>query len=78
MAATVARNVPAGRTEAVNVISAGLLRPGEPATDEAVKVMGRRGLNLSTHRSRRVGEASFRHQTLLSAWPGSTPVRWSM
>jgi protein-tyrosine phosphatase len=57
MAATVARNVLAGRTEAVNVISAGLLRPGEPATDEAVNVMGRRGLDLSTHRSRRVGDA---------------------
>lgn len=57
MAATVARNVLAGRTEAVDVISAGLLRPGEPATDEAVNVMGRRGLDLSTHRSRRVGDA---------------------
>jgi protein-tyrosine phosphatase len=57
MAATVARNVLAGRAEAVKVISAGLLRPGEPATDEAVNVMGRRGLDLSTHRSRRVGDA---------------------
>jgi protein-tyrosine phosphatase len=57
MAAMVARNLLAGRAEAVNVISAGLLRPGEPATDEAVKVMGRRGLDLSTHRSRRIGDA---------------------
>ena len=57
MAATVARKVLAGRAKAVNVISAGLLRPGEPATDEAVKVMWRRGLDLSTHRSRRVGDA---------------------
>jgi protein-tyrosine phosphatase len=57
MAATVARNVLAGKAEAVDVISAGLLRPGQPATDEAVKVMGRRGLDLSTHRSRRVGDA---------------------
>jgi protein-tyrosine phosphatase len=57
MAATVARNVLAGRAEAVDVISAGLLRPGEPATDEAVRVMERRGLDLRAHRSRRVGDA---------------------
>jgi protein-tyrosine phosphatase len=57
MAATLARNLLAGRAEAVNVISAGLLRAGEPATDEAVKVMGRRGLDLRTHRSRRVDDA---------------------
>jgi protein-tyrosine phosphatase len=57
MAAAVARNVLAGRTEAVNVLSAGLLRTGEPATDEAVTVMRRRGLYLSGHRSRRVGDA---------------------
>jgi low molecular weight protein-tyrosine phosphatase len=57
MAAAVARNVLAGRTENVNVVSAGLLRTGEPATDEAVTVMRRRGLDLSGHRSRRVGDA---------------------
>jgi len=57
MAATVARNILAGRAEEVTVISAGLLRSGEPATDEAVKVMRRRGLDLSTHRSRRVDDA---------------------
>jgi protein-tyrosine phosphatase len=56
MAAAVARNVLAGRTEAVNVVSAGLLRAGEPATDETVTVMRRRGLDLSGHRSRRVGD----------------------
>jgi protein-tyrosine phosphatase len=57
MAAAVARKVLAGRTENVNVVSAGLLRTGEPATDEAVTVMRRRGLDLSGHRSRRVGVA---------------------
>ncbi len=57
MAAALARNVLAGRAEAVDVISAGLLRGGEPATDEVVHLMKRRGLDLSTHRSRRVGDA---------------------
>jgi protein-tyrosine phosphatase len=57
MAAIVARSVLAGRTEAVNVVSAGLQRGGEPATDETVTVMRRRGLDLSGHRSHRVGDA---------------------
>jgi protein-tyrosine phosphatase len=57
MAAAIACSVLSGRTEAVNVVSAGLLRSGEPATDEAVTVMRRRGLDLSGHRSRRVGDA---------------------
>src|SRR6267378_8414851 len=55
MAAALARNVLAGRAEAVHVMSAGLLHVGEPATAEVVHLMKRRGLDLSTHRSRRVG-----------------------
>ena len=57
MAAALARNVLAGRAEAVDVRSAGLLQGGEPATAEAVERMKRRGLDLSTHRSRRLGDA---------------------
>ncbi len=57
MAAALARNVLAGRAEAVDVVSAGLLRGGEPATDEVVHLMKRRGLDLSAHRSRRVDDA---------------------
>lgn len=52
MAATLARNVLAGRAEAVDVLSAGLLQGGQPANGEAVKPMKRRGLDLITHRSR--------------------------
>jgi len=57
MAAALARNVLAERAEAVDVLSAGLLQGGEPATGEAVELMKRRGLDLSTHRSRRLGDA---------------------
>jgi protein-tyrosine phosphatase len=57
MAAALARNVLAGRAEAVDVVSAGLLHGGEPATDEVVHLMKRRGLDLTTHRSRRLGGA---------------------
>lgn len=56
MAAAFARNVLAGSAEAVDVASAGLLRGGEPATDQVVHLMKRRGLDLSTHRSRRVDD----------------------
>ena len=57
MAAALARNVLAGRAEAVDIVSAGLLHGGEPATDEVVHLMKRRGLDLTTHRSRRLGGA---------------------
>jgi protein-tyrosine phosphatase len=57
MAAALARKVLAGRAEAVDVLSAGLLQGGQPATGEAVELMKRRGLDLSTHRSRRLGDA---------------------
>jgi low molecular weight protein-tyrosine phosphatase len=67
MAAALARGALAGRAETVDVTSAGLLRPGGRATDEAVLVMRRRGLDLSNHRSRRLNDALVPTPDLIAA-----------
>lgn len=57
MAAAFADSLLKTRSDAVTVMSAGLLRAGEPATAETVKVMQRRGLDVRTHRSRGLADA---------------------
>src|SRR5215467_8399031 len=57
MAATLARNLLAGRSGGVDVVSAGLLPGGKPAIDEVLHLMKRRGLDASGHVSRQLGDA---------------------
>ena len=66
MAAALLNRALARRGLSLNVRSAGLVaREGEPASDQAIRVMGEKGLDLTHHRAHTIGPEDVRDALLV-------------